>query len=134
MPTPAPEPTAIEHAPGHVGSTQVVENTGANVPLLTPGRVEMRARVSPLSSRSYALQTTIDPETQDLLRRAQELLGSSSGDVAQVLKLALKELVTRLEKRKFAATDRPRAPRPQAATSPHSIPAHVKRTVWRRDK
>jgi 5-methylcytosine-specific restriction endonuclease McrA len=101
---------------------------------LVPERVAIRARVTPLSSRSYALQATIDPETQDYLRRALELLGRSSGDVAEVLKLALKELVTRLEKRKFAATDRPRAPRPATATNPRSIPAHIRRAVWKRDK
>ena len=104
------------------------------MPRIIPAPIEIRARVTPLSARSYALQATIDPETQDYLRRAQELLGHSSGDVSEVLKLALKELVTRLEKRKFAATDRPRTPRPRANDNPRSIPAHVRRAVWRRDK
>jgi 5-methylcytosine-specific restriction endonuclease McrA len=130
-----PEP-AGEHAPAHVGDPQVVGNSGADGPQLAPERVAIRARVTPLSSRSYALQATIDPETQDYLRRAQELLGAQvpAGDIAQVLKLALKELVTRLEKQKFAATDRPRVPRVPTATNPRSIPAHIRRAVWKRDQ
>jgi len=46
-----------------------------------------------------------------------------------VLDLALRVLVRELEKRKFAATTRPRregAPAPTRATSP----AHVKRAAW----
>ena len=136
MPAAAPGPLAGEHAPAHVDDPQVVGNSGVDGPQLAPERVEFRARVTPLSSRSYALQATIDPETQDYLRRAQELLGARvrSGDIAQVLKLALQELVTRLEKRKFAATDRPRVPRPRASSNPRSIPAHIRRAVWKRDQ
>jgi 5-methylcytosine-specific restriction endonuclease McrA len=136
MPTPASEPPAGQHAPAHVDDPQVVGNSGADGPPLAPERVEFRARVTPLSSRSYGLQATIDPETQDYLRRAQELLGAQvpAGDVAQVLKLALKELVTRLEKQKFAATGRPRVPRPRAGSNPRSIPAQVRRAVWKRDQ
>jgi len=136
MPTSPPAPQAGEHAPTYVDDPQVVGNTGAHMPRLAPERVEIRARVTPLSSRSYALQATIDPETQDYLRRAQELLGHQvpSGDVAQVLKLALRELVTRLEKRKFASTDRPHTPRPRTSSNPRSIPAYVRRAVWKRDK
>ena len=136
MPATAPEPPAGEHAPAHVDDPQVVANSGADMPQLAPERVVTRAHVTPLSSRSYALQATIDPETQDYLRRAQELLGARvpSGDVAQVLKLALKELVTRLEKQKFAATERPRAPRLRASSNPRSIPAHIRRAVWKRDQ
>jgi len=136
MPAAASEPPAGEHAPAHVDDPQVVGNSGAGAPQPAPGRVAIRARVTPLSSRSCALQATIDPETQDYLRRAQELLGARvpSGDVAQVLKLALKEFVTRLEKRKFAATDRPRPARAQASLNARSIPAEVRRAVWKRDQ
>jgi 5-methylcytosine-specific restriction endonuclease McrA len=53
------------------------------------------------------------------------------GDLAQVVDRALDALITQLERRKFAATKRPRKPR--AATSARSVPAHVKRAVWQRD-
>jgi 5-methylcytosine-specific restriction endonuclease McrA len=38
-----------------------------------------------------------------------------------------------LEKKKFSATDRPRAPRATTPTHPRTIPAHVQRDVWKRD-
>jgi 5-methylcytosine-specific restriction endonuclease McrA len=49
-----------------------------------------------------------------------------------VLKGALKLAKTELEKRKFAATDRPGHSRP--GSSPRHIPAAVKREVWERDE
>jgi hypothetical protein len=94
-----------------------------------------RARVSPLAPERYALQVTIDKATHDKLRYAQELLGHAvpSGDVAQVLDRALDALIERLEKRKIAATDRPR-PSGTRSANPRSISAHVRRTVWERDR
>src|SRR5262245_47215555 len=135
MPVSDPAPSGSSPAPARAENPQVVGNAGPAPAQLVPERVETRARVTPLSARSYALQATIDPETQDYLRRAQELVGHEipSGDVAQVLKLALKEFVTRREKRKFAATDRPRLPRPGTGDRPRTIPAHVRRAVWKRD-
>src|SRR6185295_1307052 len=53
--------------------------------------------------------------------------------MAAVLERALDALIGRLEKRKFAATERPRRARPRPTTSPRHIPAHVKRAVWERD-
>jgi len=55
-----------------------------------------------------------------------------SGDLAEVLDRALDALIAKLEKRKFAATDRPqRKPRP--ARDARTIPAHVRRAVRKRD-
>jgi 5-methylcytosine-specific restriction endonuclease McrA len=135
MPASDPAPARDEHALAHVDDPQVVAKSEATPAQLAPERVETRARVSPLSARSYALQATIDSETQDYLRRAQHLLGAQvpSGDVAQVLKLALKEFVIRREKRKFAATNRPRPARPGASRDPRTIPARVRRAVRERD-
>jgi hypothetical protein len=89
----------------------------------------------PLSPQRYTLLLTIDQETHDDLRRAQELLGhqAPSGDIAAVFGRALKALIGQLEKTKFAATKRPhRSPRP--TTNPRHIPAEVKRAVWERDQ
>jgi len=88
----------------------------------------------PLAPRRYGLQYTIGQETHDKLRRVQELLGHRipSSDVAQVFDRALDALLEKLEKQKFAATDKPRrSPRP--TTTPRHIPAHVKRLVRQRD-
>lgn len=94
-----------------------------------------RPKVAPLSPERFALQVTIAQSTREKLRRAQALLGHSiaPGNVAEVLDRALDALIDRLEKRKFAKTDRPR--RCPGRTSPASrhIPARVQREVWHRD-
>ncbi len=100
-----------------------------------PGRVGDPSRVTPLTSRSFAVQFTMSQSAHDLLRYAQALLGHQipSGDIAHVVERALEALVAQLEKGKFAATAKPNT-RPQCvAASPHHIPAYVKRTVWERD-
>jgi 5-methylcytosine-specific restriction endonuclease McrA len=105
---------------------------------LAPGRVDLseRPRVSPLSPQRFALQLTMSQAMHDKLRRAQDLLGHQipSGDVVQVLDRALDALICKLEKRKFAATAKPRSRQSAATTSdPRHIPAAVQRAVWERD-
>jgi hypothetical protein len=92
-----------------------------------------RPKLTPLAPERFALQVTIGQATHDKLRRAQELLAHSlpSGDVAQVLDRALDELIVVLERRRLAATDRPRARR--SAANKRYIPADVKRKVRKRD-
>ena len=93
------------------------------------------ARVRPLSSRRFALHVTIGEVTHSKLRYAQELLShqSISGDVAAVLDRALSALIAQLEKRKFAATSRPRPSAAEARPGARYVPAEVRRAVWRRD-
>ena len=93
------------------------------------------ARVTPLAPERYALQVTISQETHDKLRRAQELLSHSlpSGNVAEVLDRALDALIRDLEKKKYAATQKPQA-KARASKDPRHIPAHVKRAVLARDR
>lgn len=97
-------------------------------------RPPMPPKLTPLAPERFALQVTIAGDTHALLRRAQELLSHQciSGDVAQVLHRALQGLVRDLEKRKYAATDQPRAPREGEPKGRH-IPAHVRRAVRARD-
>ncbi len=103
--------------------------------LLAPAQVvaEPRPRVAPITAERFAVQVTIDRATHDKLRHAQALLGHTvpSGDVAQVLDRALDALIVQLEKRKLGATARPREPRPTLGK--RTIPAHVRRAVWKRD-
>ncbi len=104
---------------------------------LAPGRVEAmtpRSSVKPVAAQRYEIQLTIGQGTHAKLQYAQSLLSHqvATGDVVEILDRALDALIVRLEKRKFAATARPRqAPRPTAGK--RHIPAHVKRTVWQRD-
>ncbi len=103
---------------------------------LSPGTVESPnppPKVTPLAPERFALQVTISATTHDKLRFLQELLSHQvpSGDVAQAIDRALEIAIGVLEKKKFAATDRPRKAKP--TRSRRHIPAHVKRAVRRRD-
>jgi len=104
------------------------------------------AVVVPLAPERYKVQFTASAATREKLRRAQELLCHRipGGDVAAVIDLALDVLVRDLEKKKFAATERPRGSAsglaalrvdgPAAPGASRHIPAEVKRAVWQRDQ
>ena len=79
------------------------------------------------------MQVTISQRAHDLLRRAQELLAHARPgcDVADVLEVALEQLVRKLETRKFGGKDRPRARR--ASGDSRHVPAEVRRQVAVRD-
>ena len=120
---------ALQLAPGPV-IPYVVPPTSAPAPA-----VDMRAQVKPVAPERFALQVMIGQGTRDKLRHAQELLGHAvpSGEVAEVLDRALDALIHQLERRKFAATDKPRPRRGRSSANPRHIPAVVKRAVWERD-
>jgi hypothetical protein len=120
-----------------LSESRAPEHVILTVPEHAPGRVESpapRAKVTPLSAQKYALQATIGERFNDKLHYAQALLGHTvpAGDVVEVLEQGLDALIERLEKRKFAATSRPRPSR-RSSTDPRHIPASVKRAVWERD-
>jgi 5-methylcytosine-specific restriction endonuclease McrA len=71
----------------------------------------------------------------DKMRRAMDLLGPKVGrdDVAALLEHLLDMALPVLEKKRCAATDRPRAPQAKQRSNARSIPAHVRREVWQRD-
>jgi hypothetical protein len=91
--------------------------------------------IQPLSPDRYKVQFTVGAETVKKLRRAKDLLRHAvpSGDDAAIFDRALTALLADLEKKKLAAT---RRPRPSAGSKPSSrhIPAEVKRAVWQRDR
>src|SRR5206468_2882685 len=97
--------------------------------------VEAPPKVAPLSPQRYALQLTIAQSTHDKLRYAKELLSHQvpSGDLAEVLERTLDIAIGQLEKRKFAATRRPRRRRRGPTANHRYIPAEVKRAGWQRD-
>lgn len=92
------------------------------------------AKLTPLAMQRFTLQVSVGQETHDLLRQAQALLSHQipDGDIAEVLRRALLLLVRESEKRKFAATSRPRKTG-RASRHPRHVPARVKRAVWARD-
>jgi hypothetical protein len=127
--TESPGPTQLRNASLTLASVENPMISHFSQPAVRPARVE------PLSPKRFALQITIDQEFRDLLEEAKSLLSHSqpSGDVAEVLKDGLKRLVEDLRKRKCAETQAPRAPR-RLASGSRTIPAHVRREVWKRDQ
>jgi hypothetical protein len=92
------------------------------------------AEVKPLAPERYKIQFTVSRETHEQLRRAQDLMRHTipDGDPAAIFERALALLVRELEKSKLAATDRPRITQAPMNRS-RTIPAGVRRAVWRRD-
>jgi 5-methylcytosine-specific restriction endonuclease McrA len=147
LPTPAvpgtesrrPDTTPLQLAPGQVVTTTGSITEVAMVPPAAPRTAIVPAaapaKLAPLSPGRFMLQVTVPAATHDKLRRAQELLGHAvpSGDVAQVLDRALDTLIERLEKQKFAKTDRPQRAARRTSPERRHIPAHVKRAVQERD-
>jgi hypothetical protein len=120
--TPASDPAAP--APPVIAQNDVVCRAGA----------DPRPVVRPLAPERYEIRFTAGADTRERLRRAQDLLGHAipSGDIAQVIDRALILLVADLERKKFAATPRPRPSAGQSEDSRH-IPAEVRRGVVARD-
>jgi len=94
-----------------------------------------RPVVRPIAAERYEVRFTATAPTREKLRRAQDLLGHAvpSGDLAEVFDRALTLLVADLERKKRAATTRPRKGRGQAVDS-RNIPADVQRRVSERDE
>ena len=130
-----PAPASALPSPGTVdGTKQPSPGTTHPAPansLPSPGTA--KSKVAPLAPERYALQLTIGRDTHDKLRYAQALLGHTvpCGELAEVFERALDALIARLERQKFATTERPR--RCRASENPRQIPASVRRAVWERD-
>lgn len=88
----------------------------------------------PLAPVLYDVRATIGEATHEKLERARSFLRHAvpNGDFAAVLDRALDALLAECEKRKCAATPRPRRKARPSASKRH-VPAAVKRAVWRRD-
>jgi len=90
--------------------------------------------IAPLSPERYRVQFTVGPETEGQLRRLQDLLRGEipDGDPGAIFARALPLLLREVEKRKFAATTKPRPGRGTKAGSRH-VPADIQRRAWHRD-
>ena len=103
-------------------------------PVAPPPPPVHRPLISLLTPERYRVQFTVQKETHDKLRRVQDLLCREipDGDPAAIFDRALDLLLHDVEKKKLAATNRPRAPRGTKDGS-RDVPAHVRRAVWKRD-
>ena len=107
---------------------------GVARPAPIPTSPAHRPIVEPLAPQRYRVQITIGAETEDKLRRLQDLLRREipDGDPAAIFDRALTLLLADVEKKKLAATERPMTPRPLTPGS-RTIPASVRRAVTDRD-
>ena len=123
-------------------AAQQVECSPIEECLLVPERVEsMASTPQPTPPEVWPeervpLKVAVLRSTLDNLSYLQDLLSHSipSGDVAAVLDHAIRNDIRTVENRRFAATPHPRATqRPDATGETRTIPARVRRAVWRRD-
>ena len=137
---PASSGAANAAAPSPCSSSDPAEALSTAAPLLTtttaaPRPARPASTVSPLSTERYKLQCTITRETYEKLCRARDLLRHSipNGEPAEILDRALTLLVADLERKRLAATGKPRPRAREAAKRSRYIAADVKRAVWARD-
>jgi len=137
-PPPPTRTTAASHGDEHSPENAVADPPPAPGPTQqhSPENAESRAprpALKPLAPQRFGFQCTLDQETHDLLQDVRALMSHEipTEEMVLVLKGALKLAKAQLEKRKFAATDRPGHSRP--VTSRRHIPAAVKRAVRERD-
>jgi hypothetical protein len=91
------------------------------------------AVLEPVSKEHSAFQVTIPRETEEKLRRLQDLLRHTipDGDLAKIVDRAADALLVQVERRKIGGS-RPTSPRNVKAGS-RRIPADVRKAVWKRD-
>ena len=106
--TPTADPSASR--------TSTSRHSAADTSALRPSAAAVshpshRALILPLAPEYYRLQVTLRAETHARLRQAQELMRHQipNGDPAEILDRALRDLVEKLSRRKFAALTRSRA-------------------------
>jgi hypothetical protein len=132
---PAPKPVATVEAGRPTGSASAksTETDSAGFGL-TAGLSRTPAVLAPLAPERYKVQFTVNRETYDKLRQAQDLLRHTipDGDPAAVIDRALTLLVAELMRARMSPTHRPRPSRRARPDSRH-IPAAVRRAVWTRD-
>src|SRR5262249_23142011 len=85
---------------------------GLEPPRDSPGNVAPpapRGKMTPLSPQKYGFQFTGDQETHDEYEKFRERMSHAvpSGEMALVMKAALKLANAAIDRKKFAATDRP---------------------------
>lgn len=129
-------PVAAAHPTNPTVATVAATDTA---PLQTPRAsdpaVPKPAVVAPLSPERYKIQITVDADTREVLRQAQDLMRHTvpNGDPAAIISRALRVLVDDLLKKKTAATSRPAQAR-AIENGSRAIPASVRREVWKRDR
>jgi hypothetical protein len=131
---PAPSAATPPPAPEAAAAIATAISPLAGALLLVPPAPARRPVLRPLAPDRYEIRFTASAQTREKLRHAQDLLRHAipSGDLAEVIDRALTVLLKELARKKFAATERPRASRGTAPGS-RDIAAKVRRVVGVRD-
>jgi hypothetical protein len=129
---PIPEFAVVPHPATPPAPAVATEAPSIGAP---PPPAARPAVLTPLSPQRYKLQLTISGETLAKLRRAKDLLGHvvSAGDDDAVLNRALTVLLDKLEREKWARTDKPRRGRPRHPRARRPS-AEVLRILFARDE
>lgn len=127
-----PRPVGVT-APSVSAVEPIEEPSGPPFPVPGP-RAPARPVVAPLSPERYRIEFTVGTPTKEKLRRVQELLRRKipDGDPGAIFDYALTLVLREAEKKAFAATTQPKPARPTRPGS-RTIPAAVRRAVWKRD-
>ncbi len=134
-------PSSVRKLTAHLlAQTSMVRQPGlpesppATVTVAAVPSVKTGTKIEPLAPERYKLQFTVNRDTYDKLRRVQDLLRHRlpSADTAAIFDRALTLLLTDLERKKLAITERPRD-RPSTGAGSRHVPATVRREVWTRD-
>lgn len=129
LPTPAPQVQPDPAAAAEVRPDPVAAPEVPPAPTPPPPLV-----LEPIAPARYKVQFTASAELEGKIRRARALLRHAvpGGDIAEIVDRAMTLLVADLEKKRCAATGRPRKASDVTPGSRH-IPASVRREVWKRD-
>jgi len=135
----APAGAPLAASAGNSDVTRAVLTSSVTlVPEAVPALPPPPARptlVKPLAPDRYEIRFTASALTREKLRLAQDLLRHAipTGELGEIIDRALTALLEDLARKKFAATERPRASRGTAPGS-RDIAAKVRRAVWLRDR
>ena len=134
---PAPKQVSAAATPSlaEAPPDEAVSTTGTAPPPVVPSPPSpRRAVVEPLAPERYRLEFTVGKETRDKLQLVQDLLAREipNGDLGTIFDRSLTLVLKEAQRKKLAATAKPRAPRPTKPRSRH-VPAHIRRAVNRRD-
>ncbi len=107
---PAPRSAMVPAAPAAGAGPIAAPSEHVALQPVPPARP---ATVAPLAPDRYEFRFTAPAATRDKLRHAQDLLRHAlpGGDTGEIIDRALTVLIESLERRKFAATEKPRAAR-----------------------
>ena len=129
----APTPASAPDATG-ASSPTTPPGAGPSVAPTAPA-APTRGTLTPLRPSRYKLAVTLGEEEHDDLRWLQDAMRREipDGDLAIIVRRALKAWRAEIEKKRFCATARPRPAQPCTPGSRH-IAAEVQRGVWTRDE